>query len=103
MLSPKCRHKRLQCYDWWKKLWNNKITYENKIATTQGDDYTSGCLLYYTYFKNHYKMIPLDLSKQQALDTDPKAYQQINFTADLNRARNTRIYFILEEEKEKVL
>ena len=48
-------------------------------------------------------MIPLDLSKQQALDTDPKAYQQINFTADLNRARNTRIYFILEEEKEKVL
>ena len=82
---------------------NNKITYENKIATAQGDDYTSGCLLDYTYFKNHYKMIPLDLSKQQALDTDPKAIQQINFTADLNRARNTRIYFILEEEKEKVL
>ena len=48
-------------------------------------------------------MIALDLSKQQALDADPKAIQQINFTANLDRAGNTRIYFILEEEKETVL
>ena len=41
-------------------------TYENirKIATSQGDDYTTGCLLHYSYFKNHYKMIAIDLSKQ---------------------------------------
>ena len=77
-------------------------TYENirKIATGQGDDYTTGCLLDYTYFKKYYKMIAIDLSKQQALDADPKAIQQINFTENLDRAGNTRIYFILEEAKE---
>ena len=44
-------------------------------------------------------MIAVDLSKQQALDTDPRAIQQINFTANLDRAGNTRVYFILEEAK----
>ena len=44
-------------------------------------------------------MIAVDLSKQQALDADPKASQQINFTANLDRAGNTRLYFILEEAK----
>ena len=84
---------------------NNKITYENirKIATGQGDDYTTGCLLDYPYFKNHYKMIAIDLSKQQALDADPRAIKQINFIANLDRAGNTRIFFILEEAKETVL
>ena len=38
-------------------------------------------------------MIAIDLSKQQDLDADPKAIQQINFTANLNRAGNTRFYF----------
>ena len=78
-------------------------TYENirKITTGQGDDYTTGCLLDYTYFKKYYKMIAIDLSRQQALDTDPRAIQQINFTAHLDRA-NTRIYFILEEAKETI-
>ena len=47
-------------------------------------------------------MIAVDLSKQQALDTNPRAIQQINFTANLDRAGNTRIYFILEEAKETV-
>ena len=47
-------------------------------------------------------MIPVDLSKQQALDADPKAIQQISFTANLDRADNTRLYFILEEAKETV-
>ena len=83
---------------------NDKVTYENirKVATGQGDDYTTGCLLDYTYFKNYYKMIAVDLSKQQALDTDPKAIQQINFTASLDWADNTRFYFTLEEAKETV-
>ena len=47
-------------------------------------------------------MIAIGLSKQQALDADPKAIQQINFTANLNRVENTRFYFILEEAKETV-
>ena len=84
---------------------NNKITYENirKIAIGQGDDYTTGCLLDYPYFANTYKMIAVDLSKQQALDADPSAIQQTNFTATLDRAGNTRVYFILEEAKETIL
>ena len=84
---------------------NNKVTYENirKIATGQGDDYTTGCLLDYSYFADNYKMIAVDLSKQQALDADPRAIQQINFTANLDRAGNTRVYFILEEAKETIL
>ena len=47
-------------------------------------------------------MIAIDLRKQQALDADPKAMQNINFTANLDRARNTRFCFILEEAKETV-
>ena len=84
---------------------SNKITYENirKIATGQEDDYTAGCLLDYIYFNCYYKMIAVDLSKQQELDADPKAIQQINFTANLDTAGNTRIYFILAEAKETVL
>ena len=48
-------------------------------------------------------MIVVDLSKHQALDADPKAIQQINFTQNLDKGGNTRIYFILEEAKETVL
>ena len=47
-------------------------------------------------------MIAIVLSKQQSLDPDPKAIQQINFTANLDRAGNTKIYFILEEAKETI-
>ena len=52
-------------------------TYNNirKISTGQGNDYTAGCLLDYPYFKDHYKMMAIDLSKQQALDADFKAMQ----------------------------
>ena len=91
---------------------NNKVTYENirKIATGQGDDYATGCddyatgcLLDYPYFADAYKMIAVDLSKQQALDADPRAIRQIDFTANLDRAENTRVYFILEEAKEIIL
>ena len=84
---------------------NNKVTYDNirKIATGQVDDYTTGCLLDYPYFVNTYKIIAVDLSRQQALDADPRAIQQINFTANLDRAGNTRVYFILEEAKETIL
>ena len=80
-------------------------TYENirRIALGQGDDYAIGCFLDYSNFKENYKLIAIDLSKQQALDADPRAIQQINFTANLDRAGNTTIFFIIEEAKETVL
>ena len=53
-------------------------------------------------FKKCYKIIAVDLSKQRSLDADPKAIQQINFTWNLDREGNTRIYFILEEAKETI-
>ena len=82
--------------------WNFK-TYENirRIAIGQGDDYTTDCLLDYSYFKDHYKMIAIDLSKQQVLDPGPRAIQQINFTENLEG--NTTMFFIIEEAKETVL
>ena len=73
---------------------NNKVTYENrKIATGQGDDYTTGWLLDHPYIKDNHKMIIVDSSKQKELDPNPRALQQINFTANLDRAGNTRIFF----------
>ena len=80
-------------------------TYENirRIATGQGDDYTTGCLLDYSYFKDHYKMIAIDVSKQQVLDADPRPIQQINLTANIDRVGNTTMFFIIEEVKETVL
>ena len=50
-----------------------------KIATGKEDDYTTGCLLDYQYFKDHYQLIEVDLSKQKELDADPRAIQQIEF------------------------
>ena len=80
-------------------------TYENirKIATGQGDDNTTGCLLDYSYFKENFNMIAMDLSKRQVLDADPRAIQQINFTANLHRAGDTTMFIIIQEAKETVL
>ena len=69
----------------------------------QGDNYTTGCLLDYPYFKKYYKLIVIDLSKQQKLDTDSKAIQQINFTGNLDRAEGLKMFFIIEEVKQIVL
>ena len=64
------------------------------IPTGQGDDYITGCLLNYPYFKEKYKAIAIDLSKRQALDVDPRAIRQIKFNA---------VFFIIEEAKQTVL
>ena len=71
------------------------IIYEKikKISTGEGDDYTTGCLLDYNYFKNYFKMVAIDLCKQEALDADPNAIQQIRLTGNQNRAGKTAIYF----------
>ena len=55
-----------------------------------------------SYFKENCKMIAIDLRKQNELDADPRAIQQINFTANLDRDGNTTIFFIIEEEKESI-
>ena len=80
-------------------------TYHNfrKIATDWGDDDWTGCILDYPYFKESYKLIAIDLSKQQALDADPKEIQQISFTGNLGRNTNTTMFFIIEEVKETIL
>ena len=71
--------------------------YIRRILIGQGGDWATGCLLDYNYFKEHYKMIAIDLSKQQELDSDPKAIQQINFTGNLEQ--QATIFFIIEEAK----
>ena len=76
-----------------------------KVSTGQGDDYTTGCLLNYAYFKNNCKLIPVDLSKQKALDADPRVIQEIVFQGVVGGDGNTkiRLYTILEQSKEIVL
>ena len=84
---------------------SNLETYDNirKVELGQRDVYTTGCLLDYPSFKEHYKSIVIDLSKQQELDVDSKATQQTNFSGNLNRAGNTTMFFIIEETKETIL
>ena len=84
---------------------NDLKTYDNtrKIATGLDDDYVTGCLIDYPYFKKYYKLLAIDLSKQQKLDADPKTIQQINFTGNLDRAESSTMFFIIEEAKETVL
>ena len=79
-------------------------TYENirRTATGHGDEYKTGCLLHYSIFKESYELIAIDLSKQQALNADPRAMQQINFTVNLERAGNKTMFFIIEQAKETV-
>ena len=73
---------------------NEIRTYEHirKIATGKGAAYTTGCLLDYNCFKSYYKIMAIDLSKQQALNADPKATQQINFTGNLENCLSVNIF-----------
>ena len=73
----------------------------SKVATGKGDDYTTGCLLDYQYFKDHYQLIPVDLSKQKELDADPRIIQQIEFYDMLKT--NSQVCTVLEKSKETVL
>ena len=76
-----------------------------KVSTGYGDDYTTGCLLDYAYFKDNYRLIAVELSKQKALDTDPRAFQQIVFQRIVGGAAGTniRLYTILEKSRETIL
>ena len=72
-----------------------------KISTGQGDDYTTGCLLDFAYFEKNYRLIAADLSKQKALDADPKTIQQITFTGKTDKT--IRVYYLLQQSQETIL
>ena len=72
-----------------------------KISLGQGDDYTTGCLLDFAYFKNNYTLDAADLSKQKVLDADSKSIQQIISTGKISQA--AVIYYIYEKSKETIL
>ena len=72
-----------------------------KVMIGKGEDYTTGSLLDYDYFKKHYKLVAVDLSKQKELDADPRAIQQIEFKYMLET--NSTIYWVLEKSKETIL
>ena len=67
----------------------------------KGENYTTGSLLDYNYFKEHYKLVAVDLSKQNELDADPRAIQQTEFKYMLGT--NSTIYWVLEKSKKTIL
>ena len=72
-----------------------------KIATGQGDECATWCLLDYQFFKDHYQLIAVDLSKQKALDADSRAIQEIEFYGMLKTS--SQVCTALEKSKETVL
>ena len=72
-----------------------------KIATEKGDNYATGCLLDYQYFKDHYQLIAVDLSKQKELDANPRTSKQTEFYGKLGT--NSQVCTVLEKSKETVL
>ena len=72
-----------------------------KILIGQRDDYATGSLLGFAYFKKNYRLIAVDLSKQKALDADSRAIQQIIFTG--KSSADAIIYYTLEKSKETIL
>ena len=107
---PKVRVKKLQFYDWWKSLFDQSVKSNMrayhcilKISTNQWDERITGCFLDYDYLNNYCKMIAIDLSKQQVVDADPKAIQQIHFTGNLHRDEHATMFVIIKLAKETVL
>ena len=64
-----------------------------KVMIGKGEDYTTGSLLDYDYFKKHYRLVAVDLSEQKELDADPRPIQQIEFKYMLET--NSTIYWVL--------
>ena len=78
-----------------------KYDEEKKVSTGRGDDYITGCLLGYQYFKDHYQLTAVDLSKRKKLDADSRAIQQIEFYGMLKT--NSEVCTVLEKSKETIL
>ena len=77
---------------------NKEEVYEQIIETSKNNDYTTGNLLDYEYFKDHYKLIAIDLSKPMELE-NPDLKQQINFIGGLEE-NNATMFFIIEKKEE---
>ena len=69
----------------------------------KGEDYTTGSLLDYNYFKKNFKLVAVDLSKQKELDADPRAIQQIEFKYMLGTNSTIQFNYLLEKSKETIL
>ena len=85
-----------------KKLFEN-IWKHSKNCNWPWNESTSGSLLDYNHFKKYCIIITIDLSKQQALDADPKAMRQISFIGNLDRTEGAIMFFIIEETKKTIL
>ena len=77
------------------------VIIDGRNSYDKGEDYTTGSLLDYYYFKKHYKLVAVDLSKQKELDVGPRAIQQFEFKYMLET--NSTIYWVLEKSKETKL
>ena len=75
--------------------------YEKIIDISRNNEYKTGNLLDYDYFKKHYKLIAMDLSKQQVLQENEDLIQQINFIGRLENAAN--IFIIIEKQENTIL
>ena len=93
----------IDCRNFYDQSINDSIKQydEISISTRQGHDYTTGCLLDFSYFEKKYRLIAVDLSKQKALDADSRAIQQISFTGKTDDT--IRVYYILQQSKETIL
>ena len=80
---------------------NKEEAYEAIIEMTKNNDYTTNNLLDYEFFKDHYKLIAIDLSKRIELES-PDLKQQINFTGRLEE-NNATMFFIIEKKEEPLL
>ena len=89
-------------YDQWVNDLIKQCDEVKNISTGQGDDYTTGCLLDYVYFKDNIRIITANLSKQKALDADPKAIQQTIFIEQVDHKALT-VFYIFEKSKETIL
>ena len=74
-----------------------------KTALGKGDDYSAGCLLDFLYYKDHFKLVFCDLSKQAVLDSVPRAIQQIEFVYRLDDSENPEMLTVSEKEKQTIL
>ena len=77
---------------------NKEEAYEQIIEMSKNNDYTTGNLLDYEYFKDHYQLIAIDLSKQIELE-NPDLKQQINFIGRLEENNATMLFIIQKKQQ----
>ena len=78
-------------------------SYEKIIDISKNNEYTTGNLLQYDYFKNYYELIAIDLSKEQVLQENEDLIQQINFIGRLGQGEDANIFIIIEKKEHTIL